>query len=464
MIKYLVLIFVALSGLSYGQNYKIEVNLKSAANKEVNLAYYYISNIYIKDTIQLDNNGFGIFEGDSLLPQGLYKIYLNDANHFDFLLGADQDFKLTNETFSVNDLKVEGAVETEEFAKYMVYLEGLQKKNRELQTEYQSATGEEKKKIGEEMDQMTNSLHNYWKNINEKYPDTFLAKFLMANLIPTLDISTLPDEVLNNDSLLLAARFNYQKEHYWDNFDYTDERFLYTPLFKPKLEAWFTKALYQNYDSVKPYVFELIENTRPHKQIFQFVTAWFLNTTITSNVMGMDALFINLAKKYYLSGEAYWAGEDTMDKIKENVRFIENNLIGMTAPDLTLESVDGEYFNLHRIESKYTLLLIFEPNCSHCNVYVPDFHKRVYEKFKDKGLKVYAIYSMDKRDEWEDFLYKNNLYDWINVWDPQNMSNFKILYDARTTPGVYLLDENKKIVGKKMSVDQLLAFFEHELN
>ena len=87
------------------------------------------------------------------------------------------------------------------------------------------------------MQGLTPGLHAYWKNINEKYPHTFLSAFLMANLVPSLDISTLPAEVQTNDSLLLIARFNFQKEHYWDNFDYTDERMLYTPLFQPKLDS-----------------------------------------------------------------------------------------------------------------------------------------------------------------------------------------------------------------------------------
>ena len=54
--------------------------------------------------------------------------------------------------------------------------------------------------------------------------------------------------------------------------------------------------------------------------------------------------------------------------------FAENNLIGMTAPDLTLESVDGNFYNLHEIGAKYTILIIYEPNCSHCKVFVPELH------------------------------------------------------------------------------------------
>lgn len=464
MIKYVLLCFLFISSTTFGQNYQIQLNLKSAPNKEVLLAHYYVGNIYVDDTLQLDDNGSGIFKGDTLLPQGLYKIYLDNKNNFDFMLGADQDFSIANKTFETQGILANGAVETEEFIKYVRFLNKLKKESAEIQKKMKTASGDEKKDLQGQMAKLTPKLRSYWEKINKKFPDTFLAKFLMSNYVPALDVSTVPVKIQQNDSLLLLAKFEYQQKHFWDYFDYTDERFLYTPLLKPKLETWFTKVLYQNYDSVRPAVFDFIENVRPRKRIFQFATSWFLNSSINSNIMGMDALFVDLANKYYLSGAAFWASDESLKKIKENVLFAEHNLIGMTAPDLTLESVDGEYFNLHQIKAKYTVLLIFEPNCSHCKVFVPKFYKNVYQKYKNKGLQVYAIYSMDNKEEWTDFLTKHNLYDWINVWDKDDVSRFKILYDARKTPAVYVLDENKKIVAKKMTVEQLAKFMEMELN
>jgi peroxiredoxin len=455
MAKYISLLFIFISGFAFSQGYNIQLKVDTAQNKEVFLAHYYISNVFISDTVQLDATGSGTFKSDTLLPQGLYKIYLDKDNHFDFLLGADQQFSISNKDFAAGTVQINGAIETEEFNTYFKFLNDLKKDAADLQKKIAAATDVEKAELQNKLEQLTTRLNDYWKNINKKYPDTFLARFLMANYVPVLDVSTLPDEIQQNDSLLLIERFKYQQKHYWDYFDYTDERFLYTPLLKPKLETWFTKVLYQEYDSVKPYVFEFIENVRPNKRIFQFATSYFLNKSINSNILGMDALFVDLAKTYYLSGKAFWASEESMKKIRENVLFIEPNLIGKIAPDLTLESVDGEYFNLHQIESELTLVLIYEPNCSHCKVFVPEFYNNVYQKYKNKGLQVFAIYSMDKKEEWVEFLDKEKLWDWINVWDKENISRFKILYDVRKTPRVYLLDKNKKIIAKELSVEQL---------
>ncbi|MFW6369876.1 MAG: redoxin domain-containing protein [Bacteroidota bacterium] len=450
-----VFILLLSSFAGWGQNLQIDVHFKQAAGKEIYLANHYLGNIYAKDTLLLDNEGKGTFSADTLLPQGLYKMFADENNHFDFLLGADQQFVMKNETFHSNTLQVEGSEETRAFAEYTRYLSNLQQKNEALRKKIESATAHDKQQFIQELEKLTAELHRYWDKTAAEFPDAFITKFIKANHVPALDVSSLPAEVQQNDSLLLITRFYFQQEHFWDNFDYTDERFLFTPFYKQKLETWFTKVLYQNYDSIRQPVFEFLEQVKPHKRIFKFAASYFLNSSINSKIMGMDALFVDLARKYYLSGEAFWASEELMEKIKENVMFYENNLIGKTAPDLTLEGIDGQYYNLHQIPANYTAVLIYEPGCSHCKVFLPELYNDVYLPFRDKGFEVYAIYSMDNREEWEGYIAEHNLHDWINVWDEHHVSRFKILYDARTTPGLYLLDENKKIVAKKIPVENL---------
>ncbi len=464
MKKYISLILIFISNVAFSQGYKINLNLESAANKQVFLAHHFVGNIFVDDTLQLNANGSGTISGDTLLPQGLYKIYMDDKTHFDFLLGADQEFTITNKTFISKDIQADGATETEEFITYIEFLNNIKKEAAEINSKFKTATDTEKENLQGELSKLTPQLNNYWKNINKKYPNTFLAAFLMSNYVPELDQSTLALEIQQNDSLLLMAKYYYQQKHYWDYLDYTNERFLYTPLLKPKLETWFTKVLYQNYDSVRQPVFEFIESVKPNKRIFQFVTSWFLNSSINSKIMGMDALFVDLAKTYYLSGEAFWATEKSMKLIRENVMFMERGLIGETAADLTLESVDGEFFNLHQIDKKLTVVIIYEPNCSHCKIFTPQLYNDIYLKYKDKGLETFAIYSMDNKEEWVDFLEKHKMWDWINVWDKEHVSRFKISYDARKTPRIFILDENKKIIAKDLSIEQLDFVIGEKLN
>lgn len=449
---------------AFSKGYRIRFSFPKAANQNVILAHYYTSQILINDTVKADGKGAGIFSGDSLLPQGLYKIYLDSDNHFDFLLSSAQDFELSGPDFSPENIKIKGAAESEEFLKYILVLAEHQKKRKETESLLKNASESEKQILREKLDSLSNSLQTYWKDTGKKYPGTWLSAFLMANYVPVPDQKEIPENISKNDSLLLRYKFNFQRKHFFDYFEMRDERFLYTPLVKQKIETFFTKVLFQSYDSVKTGALALIEYTRPSKKMFQFVTSYFLNSSINSNIMGMDALFADIARKYYLSGEAFWADSTTLAKIRENLLFVDKNLIGMQAPELKLEGIDGEeFFSLNQVKAPFTLVLIYEPNCSHCKEFVPRLHDEVYRKYHGKGFEVYAVYSMDDKKEWADFVEKHQLYDWINVWDPHHLSGFKISYDARKTPGVYLLNKDKKIIAKKLSVEQIGDILGNEL-
>ena len=230
MIKYILPFLLFISSVAFSQGYKINLNLESAPNKQVFLTHYYVGNIFVNDTLQLDANGSGTITGDTLLPQGLYKIYMDDKTHFDFLMGADQEFTITNKTFTSADIQANGAIETEEFIKYIGFLNSLKKEGAVINNKLKTASGNEKENLQKELSELTPQLNSYWKNISKKYPNTFLSAFLMANYVPVLDESTLPIEVQQNDSLVLLAKYYYQQKHF-GIISITPTNAFYTPHF-----------------------------------------------------------------------------------------------------------------------------------------------------------------------------------------------------------------------------------------
>jgi len=49
---------------------------------------------------------------------------------------------------------------------------------------------------------------------------------------------------------------------------------------------------------------------------------------------------------------------------------------------------------------------------------------------------------------------------WITVIGPRTyVGHYQDLYDSQTTPTIYILDDKKKIIGKKLPVDKLEEFF-----
>ena len=66
---------------------------------------------------------------------------------------------------------------------------------------------------------------------------------------------------------------------------------------------------------------------------------WFKAT------FAMDAVFVHLAKNYYLNGKAPWADKKLLGKIQELVDKTEPNLIGRIAPELIMKNFSKIPFN-----------------------------------------------------------------------------------------------------------------------
>ncbi len=66
--------------------------------------------------------------------------------------------------------------------------------------------------------------------------------------------------------------------------------------------------------------------------------------------------------------------------------------------------------------------------------------------------------TVKKRDKWLNFIQERKLYDWINVYDLYHLSKYRDLYDISSTPVIYLLDEKKEIIAKRIGHDNIKDF------
>jgi thiol-disulfide isomerase/thioredoxin len=119
---------------------------------------------------------------------------------------------------------------------------------------------------------------------------------------------------------------------------------------------------------------------------------------------------------------------------------------------------------LHDIKSKYLVVAFWEADCGHCKTAIPKLHE-VYEKVKDKGVQVLAIHliaSVEGKMKWVDFVNEHDLADWHNAWSPNSIA-YKDLYNVYTTPVIYILDENKKILAKRIGPENIEEIIDFEI-
>jgi hypothetical protein len=457
----------------WSNGYEIQIKITGVADTNVILAHYLNKSIYPDDTIRVNAKGTGVFKGKNYLPQGMYVIYLPDGKYFELIMGQDQRFTLSTDTANfAKYTRIDGSADNTVFFSFQEYM--LQK--RELLQQYQSiikGSSNEKEKLTARtsIDSLTNEHKLKIQKIIKENPGLFVSTFLRA----TLDVDV-PDHPVNPiDSVDPSWQYKYYKTHYFDNFNSADVRLLHTPLYEDKIMNYLGKVIPQIPDSIIREADRLLDQVHSDSTLFRYLLVTLFNYYGNSNIMGMDAVQVNLAEKYYLT-QAWWIDDKFKDELEERVKALKPLILGNTAPNVELLIVPSEHFiaaendstlkkyphvgalkKLYDIQADYLVLIFWEATCSHCKKVVPDMYQIFKDKLEPEGVKVLAISTLfgeEGKVKWVDFVNNNKLYDWINAWNPYDYQ-YKITYDIRSTPQIFILDKDKKIIGKRISPEQV---------
>ena len=136
-------------------------------------------------------------------------------------------------------------------------------------------------------------------------------------------------------------------------------------------------------------------------------------------------------------------------EIFENIEKLRKLGIGKTPPKIIAKTIDGDDFNLDRIESKIILIDFWASWCGPCRMENPHY-KELYTKFKDKGLKIIG-YSLDTdKIKWKKAIDKDGL-DWTNVSNLKNQKEDEIIinYQVNAIPANIII-QNGKIVSRNI--------------
>lgn len=224
-------------------------------------------------------------------------------------------------------------------------------------------------------------------------------------------------------------------------------------MLQSKIRQYLDKLTPQTPDSINVSVSVVGDKSEANKDVFHFVVNYMTNYYETSKTMGFDAVFVHLAKRYYLTGKADWIDSTQRANIKERVIIWEPILIGKPALELTLPDTTGKDIKLSTVKGDFTILFFWDPTCGHCKKEAPKLVD-LYKRAKSLGVEVYAIASGGTKDEWKKEIRTFGM-NWINVYDELGYRKF---YDVQTTPIIFLLDKGKIIRAKKLDSPQLNDF------
>ncbi|TXF90743.1 redoxin domain-containing protein [Neolewinella aurantiaca] len=461
MRKYYLFLFMALTfGLSAQESYKITIEIDGYEEPILSLANNVLDKQYIVDTAARSPEGTYVFESDtSALPRGIYLVVLApDNSYFQMVVGDDDDqvFTLKTRKDKLAGATVESSEENEIFFEYLAYLDRQGEASRPAREALQDSTltDEQRDPLMEKLNAISDEVDLHQQKIMAEYPQSFTTAIIKANRAndpPAYE--HLAEEERN------PARLAWLLEHYFDPLDLKDDRLLRTPFLFERINYYVDRLHIQHPDTVAMAIDKVLGKMDPNSELFKYYVVHFTNKAAKSKIVGMDAVYVHMVDAYYKSGLAYWVDPEQLETMTEDVERIRPLLIGRKAPNLAMSRRDGSPVELYDIDAKYTVLYFWKYDCSSCKKSTP-YMKDFYAKWKDRGVEVFSVCTKQNELEkcWE-YIDDNEIGDWLHATD--RYQRFFKDYDVRSTPTIYVLDENKEIVSKRIAAKQLDELLEN---
>lgn len=478
------------------KGYDIKLNFKNCPDTNIYLAKYFWDQIPLVDSCVKVKGGKIQFKGEVPLEKGVYLLVNQSKKSFYFQFTVDN-----NQKFSINldhsdmigTMHSPDDKENEEFFNYVRF---MSEKNKGMSDLAASMKGkpDSTRAINERQAQYNSEIQKYDVEFMKRVKGSLLYELMRlkqenyATDVPKASNGR-PDSVY---------QYYYYRNHYLDGINFKDDRVIYAPFMADKIKRYFEQMVVQHPDTVIRELDRVLGQCVPGSTMFNTLVGHFTYKYETNKAMSFDQygksntfekVFIHLADNYIVNGKTNgYYSDETVAKIKERVDILRNLLPGTKVDDLLMiDTLNGRkvlkmgfdtartsagatylynknadklstmYKRLYEVNAKYTILLFWAADCGHCQTEVPKLSADL-AKIKSKvDFKVYAVQTKEELyDSWKKFIVEKKLTDFIHVFDPVHVNNLKARFDIQGTPVIYLLDKDKKILGKKLATENVV--------
>ncbi len=473
-----ILLFIILIAAGSSSAQKLHFNVKGLSDTTIFLAKYLGPKLYYADTV-LSKNGSLEFDG-SKHPRGLYAVVIPGVKYFEFVHdNEDVDMTVGDVNDMVGSMKVDKSKNNKSFYEYILFMTEMKKKSQKMNQEYTKLSGDAKDKKLEEIRAVGKEIMSGQMEIYKANKDLFIGTMVRMSM----DVD-LPEPPKDKDGNITDSNFvyNYYIEHFWDDIPLKDDAIVRTPVYHNKLDKFFSQqGLIQIPDTITKYAKKLVDQMdygNEDNQVFQYTVHHITQKYESSKIMGMDRVFVFMADNWYCgdNNHAWWMSEENSTKLCERADKIRNTMIGEYSPMLILpDSTEEKWINSYKVEADYTVLYFWDPNCGHCKKTTPKLQVLYDKKFKERNIEIFSVGKATGSDfeDWKKYIKENELT-FINVGltqsvynqameDPRPLLqkttlqslNYTDTYDIYSTPRIFILDKDKKIKFKQLSIGQL---------
>lgn len=161
----------------------------------------------------------------------------------------------------------------------------------------------------------------------------------------------------------------------------------------------------------------------------------------------------SLSKKYELLGMNARATVPGC-YVKPFAEKIAALVVGGTAPDLRMQTPEGDSLSIYGVKAKAKIIDFWASWCGPCRAENPNV-KKIYERYKSKGLEIIGVSLDVKVDAWRKAIETDGL-PWLHMSDLKGWNSIVTdVYQIHGIPMLFVLDENNRIVGEGLRGEEL---------
>ena len=483
-----VFLFLCIITSSAIYSQKLKFTVKNHQDTTVHLIKYFGKKLFYADTAEI-KNGQVEFDG-SKQTNGILGLLLPGQKYFEFIYNSEDIIMVTEGPDFLKNLEIKASAENKVFIPYIKFIGSEKAKIGKLSKERSSLKSGDVRfeELTAQIVEVNEKVKKYQEDILTLHSDKLVSKIVKMSI----DVS-IPEAPVDSSGVIIDSnfRFMYYRNHYWDNVDLSDDALVNNPVFHNKLEYYFGQnMMIQHWDTVTQYAFSFCDQLVPKSKIFEYCVGWVTSSFGKSKIMGMDKVYLEMLNRYYctdnLEGEspAFWVGEDKFEELCDNLKNKLRLTVGSVPFNLFLrDTTDENWVDFYSLKSDYTILYFWDPECGHCKKTTPKLETLYQEKFKERNVEIFSVGKAigDDFDKWKKFIRDNKLT-FINVavtdrlyndakdapeklvqlypgepGKPTTLEslNYQNTYDIFSTPKVFLLDKDKRIIAKSISISQL---------
>lgn len=450
--------------------YKVTVEFeKPIKDKTVYLAHYFgkgMPTIYKLDSATVVDGNKAVFQRKDSILGGLHLV-MYDANARFFHLLLDNGYTVEAKVDTGGKAHFSQNAINKDFEKNEKEMVAIQDQKTELRDQLKEAKKRsDSTRIEEKFKLLVEKEKASRRAYAAKNPGNLLSQIF--NAMDSPDMPKDKDKHFLEDGKTVDSLYplRYYKAHFWDKFDFTDNRLVKTALLDGRLGEYFNNLVYPIPDSINYEMDKVLKMAEPASELYKYVLHWLGNWTHDNKMMGVDASFVYLVENYYGKGKAFWLDPAAIAKYQDRAGKIAPNVLGNKAPKLVLQNLSTleDVEVTEATQSPYTVLAFWSSDCGHCMEEMPKVVEAYKKQLKGLGAKIISVPTkVEGGDDIKKIYNEWGVTDWITLVDYHNKMLHRELYDVYSTPVIYVLDKDKNIIGKKLSSTSILPVIEHDI-